>query len=67
MSDMGHRSCQCGAVYRRTESMADSREICSFECSVCRATLESWNTAWVPAYRLIARPIRVPEQTRQPD
>jgi hypothetical protein len=28
MSKVGHR--QCGAVYRRTESMAKSREIASF-------------------------------------
>jgi hypothetical protein len=34
--------------------MASRREMSSFECSVCGATLESWNTAWVPTYRLIA-------------
>jgi hypothetical protein len=52
-----HRSCKCGAVYRRTESMAISREINSFECSVCGDTMESWNTAWVPTYKLIVGPI----------
>lgn len=55
-----HRSCQCGAVYRRTEAMAKSREISSFECTVCGATLETWNTAWVPSYRLIIGPIQNP-------
>jgi hypothetical protein len=57
MPESGHRSCRCGAVYRRTEAMAKSREIASFECAICGSTLESWNTAWVPAYRLIASPV----------
>ena len=40
-----HRHCKCGSVYRRTKSMAPSREVNSFECTVCGTTLESWNTA----------------------
>ncbi len=56
MSETGHRSCKCEAVYRRTESMAKAREINSFQCEVCGETLESWNTAWVRTYRLIAGP-----------
>jgi hypothetical protein len=36
--------------------MAPSREIDSFECTVCGVTLEKWDTAWVPTYRLIAEP-----------
>jgi hypothetical protein len=57
------RACQkraidpANAVYRRTESMAKVREIASFECPICGETLETWNTAWVPTYRLIAGPI----------
>jgi hypothetical protein len=58
MLDSHHRSCRCGAVYSRAEAMAPTRQIDSFECSVCGATLESWNTAWVPSYRLIAGPVR---------
>jgi hypothetical protein len=50
------RQCRCGAIYHRTEAMAPSREIDSFECTVCGATLEKWVTAWVPIYRLIAEP-----------
>ena len=50
------RQCRCGAIYHRTEAMAPSREIDSFECTVCGATLEKWDTAWVPTYRLIAEP-----------
>jgi hypothetical protein len=37
--------------------MAPSRQIASFECAVCGTTMESWNTAWVPAYRLVAGPV----------
>jgi hypothetical protein len=41
--------------------MASSREIDSFECVVCGTTLESWTSAWVPAYRLISAPATEPE------
>jgi hypothetical protein len=51
------RHCKCGAVYRRTEHMAPRREMNSFECTVCGDTLESWNTAWVPSYRLVVSPV----------
>jgi len=57
MTDL-HRTCKCGAVYKRTETMASGRQIDSFQCCVCNATLETWNTAWVPSYRLIAGPVR---------
>jgi hypothetical protein len=59
MSD-GNRTCTCGAVYRRTEALAPAREIDCFDCTICGATMESWNTAWVPSYRLVAGPIRKP-------
>ena len=36
--------------------MAPGRQISSFECSVCNNTMETWNTAWVPTYRLVAGP-----------
>ena len=42
------RQCRCGAIYHRTEAMAPSREIDSFECTTCGVTLEKWDTAWVP-------------------
>jgi hypothetical protein len=36
MSESGHRSCKCGAVYDRSEHIAEvARKICSFECAVC--------------------------------
>jgi hypothetical protein len=59
---MDNRACKCGAIYRRTESMASGREIDSFECAVCGVTMERWNSAWVPSYRLVAGPVREPEQ-----
>jgi hypothetical protein len=65
MSESGHRSCKCGAVYRRTESMAKSRQIASFECAVCGETMESWNSAWVPSYRLIVGSSEQPRDLRK--
>jgi hypothetical protein len=53
-----NRACKCGAVYRRTESLASTREIESFECTVCGVTMENWNSAWVPTYRLVAGPLK---------
>src|SRR5258707_15069351 len=44
------RSCRCGAVYDRSEHMVAEREISSFECAVCGATVENWNSAWVRRY-----------------
>ncbi len=58
MSESGHRSCKCGAVYDRSEHIAEAREISSFECAVCGETIENWNSAWVPRYRFIACPAR---------
>ncbi|WP_156433750.1 hypothetical protein [Bradyrhizobium retamae] len=57
------RHCRCGAIYHRTEAMAASREIDSFECTACGATLENWDTAWVPIYRLITIPAIKPDET----
>ena len=62
MSGTRPRTCKCGLVYSRSEAMAASREIGSFECAVCGATMETWKTAWVPKYRLIAGPVRPPEK-----
>jgi hypothetical protein len=62
MEPSHYRTCACGAIYGRTEHMAESREIASFECDVCDQTMETWNTAWVPIYRFIAGPVRLPTQ-----
>jgi hypothetical protein len=66
MSESHHRSCQCGAVYSRTEAMAPERQIASFECSLCDTTLETWNTAWVPTYQFLAGPVRLPNPGTNP-
>jgi hypothetical protein len=42
--------------------MAPGRQIASFECAICSTTLETWNTAWVPTYRLVAGLVRNSEQ-----
>jgi hypothetical protein len=62
MTDSHHRKCECGAVYARSEHMVASREISSFECKVCDRTLEHWNSAWVPTYRLLMGPIRLDDR-----
>jgi hypothetical protein len=56
MFDSARRTCQCGAIFARTEAMAAGREISSYQCEVCDRTLENWNSTWVPCYRLIMRP-----------
>jgi hypothetical protein len=58
MSDSARRTCECGAIYVRNEQMAPAREINSYQCVSCDRTLESWNSAWVPVYRLIVRPLK---------
>jgi hypothetical protein len=68
MSESGHRSCECGAVYDRSEHIGEAREISSFECVVCGKTIENWNSAWVPRYRFIACPARESDNhTKRPD
>jgi hypothetical protein len=63
---VAYRTCKCGAVYDRSEHIAEAREISSFECAVCGATIENWNSAWVPRYRFIACPAREAELTDHP-
>jgi hypothetical protein len=61
MSEPARRTCQCGAIYARNERMAPSREISSYQCQLCDRTMEHWNSAWVPVYRLIMQPLRPAE------
>ena len=63
MAESNRRSCYCRAVYYRTQIIAVSCEISSFECKLCGTTLESWNSSWVPRYRLIAGPVRMPNDS----
>jgi hypothetical protein len=57
-----HRSCQCGVLYDRSEAIAPERQVGSFDCRLCGTTLESWNSANVPTYHLLAGPVRTPER-----
>jgi methylmalonyl-CoA mutase cobalamin-binding subunit len=66
MAESNRRSCYCRAVYHRTQIIAVSCEISSFECKLCGTTLESWNSSWVPRYRLIAGPVRMPNDSQTP-
>jgi hypothetical protein len=59
---MAIRTCQCGAVYDRTETVVSQREIESFECKFCGTTLESWHSALVPRYRFLSGPVRPPRE-----
>jgi len=48
-------TCECGAVYERTEVKFMMRDKDSYECS-CGSTLESWNGSRIPQFRLISKP-----------
>jgi hypothetical protein len=48
-------TCECGAVYERTEVKLIFRDKDSYECG-CGRTLESWNGSRIPQFRLITRP-----------
>ena len=37
--------------------MAPGREVSSYQCELCDCTLENWNSAWVPVYRLVMQPL----------
>ena len=64
MRQSNHRTCKCGAVYDRSDHIVKEREISSFECAVCGATIENWNSAWVPRYRFIACAARTPNYAK---
>jgi hypothetical protein len=59
-ASMAIRKCKCGAAYERTEHVSLHREIRSFECILCHRPLESWQSAFVPRYRFVAGPVKVP-------
>lgn len=37
--------------------MVPAREMSSYQCLICERTMENWNSAWVPVYRLILWPL----------
>lgn len=52
-------TCQCGAVYERTEAKLIFRDKDSFQCR-CGTTLESWNGSRIPVFHLVAAPDPTP-------
>jgi len=55
MGSMSKVTCECGAVYERTEVKLIFRDNDSYEC-VCGRTLASWNGSRIPQFRLISKP-----------
>ena len=49
-------TCQCGAIYERSEGKGLFRDTGSFSCYVCRQELESWSDSSIPIFKLIKRP-----------
>jgi hypothetical protein len=49
-------TCECGAIYERTEEKLTFRDSDSFACRCCGATVETWNGSRIPVFRLIKEP-----------
>jgi hypothetical protein len=49
-------TCECGAVYERSEMKLAMRDSDKQNCSFCGRTLESWNSSRIPVFRLVSRP-----------
>jgi hypothetical protein len=49
-------TCQCGAIYERTEKKVIFRDSDSFACHVCGHKLESWSGSRIPIFKLVKRP-----------
>jgi hypothetical protein len=49
-------TCQCGAIYERSEEKGVFRDKSSFNCFVCRQELEAWSETRIPVFKLIKRP-----------
>ena len=56
MNGKGQVSCECGAIYERTEDKLTFRDIDFFECCFCGRTLERWSGSRIPIFRLICEP-----------
>jgi hypothetical protein len=56
-------TCQCGALYERTEFHSAPREADGFACLSCGHTLETFSAVEAPRYRLISAPLRKPDSS----
>jgi hypothetical protein len=54
-------TCECGAVYERTEWKSAYRDNDHFNCQACGQEIESWNGSRIPSFRLVSRPVEPPE------
>ena len=58
MGIMKKVTCECGAIYERTEEKRIFRDKDRFACYLCGRVLESWSAshARFPIFRLVKRP-----------
>jgi hypothetical protein len=49
-------TCDCGAIYERTEEKLTFRDKDTYECLYCGVTLESWSGSCIPIFRPIKAP-----------
>lgn len=49
-------TCECGAVYERTEIKIIFRDKDSQDCGNCGIQLERWNGSRLPMFTLISKP-----------
>ncbi len=49
-------TCQCGAIYERTEDKVIFRDKDRFACVACGKELESWSGSRIPVFKLVKRP-----------
>jgi hypothetical protein len=59
-------NCECGASYRRAESLTLSGVAGQFHCTCCGMLVESWTEPCERAYRLVASPERLYSHPKPP-
>jgi hypothetical protein len=53
---MSKVTCQCGAIYERTDESVPHRDKGSADCEVCNRELEAWSGGYILTFTLIKRP-----------
>lgn len=59
-----HVICECGALYKRSESPPGPPDADAFACAICGHTLEVFMDLPRPNYRLMSGPSRNPAPTQ---
>ena len=49
-------TCNCGAIYERTEEKLTFRDKDLFQCLCCGNTIESWSGSRIPRFLLTKEP-----------